>query len=134
MACLISACSLALLAWLAAPHLRADPFNRSGRVLTVMDSVTGVVRHDFRAPPDASPPFVNPGTGDRTLFLPERCHAVRGSPGLATRTPTFVILNEDLGRDGPTRCPDCGRAVTRHNKSVSDGALAAAFAGAPASE
>lgn len=134
LACVLAVACVALLARLAGPLLGSDPYNRSGRLLTVMDSVTGTVTHDFRAPTDAAPPFINPRTGKRTLFLPERCHAVRGAPGLATRTPTFVILNQDLGLPGPTTCPDCGRPVTRHNKSVPDSALAAAFAAPDGSE
>ena len=38
--------------------------------------------------------------------------------------PTWVLVNEFVGRPGPTFCPDCGRLVVGHNPAPGEGVKA----------
>ena len=58
-------------------------------------------------------PMTNPRTGEATLYPAERCYW--GADGGVKKRPTLVILNESLGIEGPTECPDCGRLVVHGN-------------------
>lgn len=80
---------------------------------SVMCSETGQVWEDFGVP-DEPLPWTNPRTGRKTLWIPEKCFWTNDGRA-RSKNPTYVILNEDLGKDGPTTCPDCGRPVKRFN-------------------
>jgi len=58
-------------------------------------------------------PVVSPYTNKNTGYPVERCYWTRD--GKRKLTPTYVILNENLGKPGDTICPDCGRVVVGHN-------------------
>jgi hypothetical protein len=58
-------------------------------------------------------PVESPYTGRETGWPAERCYWTRD--GGAKREPTYVLLNEYTGKEGPTICPDCGRKVQRNN-------------------
>ena len=58
-------------------------------------------------------PVISPYTGRATGYQPEACFW--NADGTTKSTPTYVILNSDLGKSGPTFCPDCGRLVVPHN-------------------
>lgn len=92
--------------------LVVDP-GEASRLRTVVDSETGKVFRDFKIKDGQSWPWKNPSTGANTLYPGEACYWTKD--GQAKLEPSFVILNEILGKDGDTLCPDCGRKVVVHN-------------------
>ncbi|MCE2925720.1 MAG: hypothetical protein LW822_09800 [Phycisphaeraceae bacterium] len=88
-----------------------DPAAETSNV-TLIDSKT---KELFRVKllPGTHPPFINPSTGQKTLFRTERCFWTKD--GKAKLNPTHVLLNEHIGINEPTICPDCGRPVRLHN-------------------
>ncbi|MCC6676372.1 MAG: hypothetical protein IT436_04445 [Phycisphaerales bacterium] len=80
---------------------------------TLVDSETGTVFANHPVSLQETVPFTNPKTGKRTLFPAEACYWTKD--GGAKLTPTYVLLNEAVGKPGPTLCPDCGRKVVFHN-------------------
>jgi len=85
----------------------------ASRHRTMIDSVTLEVFKDFGIREGDTIPYKNPKTGEHTLFPAERCYWTKD--GKAKVEPTYVLLNEDAGKPGPTICPDCGRRVVPHN-------------------
>ena len=83
------------------------------RTRLAMDAETGEVVKKLRIHDGESLPWPNPKTGERTMYPPEECYWTRD--GSVKAEPTYVILNEMLGIEGPTICPDCGREVVYHN-------------------
>jgi hypothetical protein len=81
--------------------------------LVLIDSESGEVFRNFRIAEGESAPWANPSTGRRTLFPAEKCFWTKD--GKAKLEPTYVLLNEYAGKDGETKCPDCGRRVTGRN-------------------
>ena len=79
----------------------------------VIDSRTGTVFLGFRIPADTRFPWVNPSTGEPTLFPAEKCFYTKD--GGAKTEPTYVLLRSYRGESGDTTCPDCGRKVVAHN-------------------
>ena len=59
------------------------------------------------------PPVMSPHSKKKTGWPAERCYWTRD--GGAKREPTYVLLNEYIGKEGPTICPDCGRKVVPRN-------------------
>ena len=62
-------------------------------------------------------PVVSPFTGKNTGVEPEKCFWT--ADGKIKSEPTYVLLNESAGKQGPTFCPDCGRLVVAHNPPAS---------------
>jgi hypothetical protein len=58
-------------------------------------------------------PVLSPFTNKKTGYPAEHCYWTRD--GKRKAMPTYVILNENLGKPGDTICPDCGRVVIGHN-------------------
>ncbi len=87
--------------------------SEASRVRVAVDGVTGEVIEDFRISEGMSYPWVNPKTGQATLYPPETCFWTKD--GKAKLKPTYVVLNELMGKTGKTICPDCGREVRAHN-------------------
>jgi hypothetical protein len=58
-------------------------------------------------------PVLSPFSKKKTGYPAECCYWTKD--GKRKATPTYVILNEDLGKPGDTFCPDCGRLVIGHN-------------------
>src|SRR5438477_6525095 len=52
-------------------------------------------------------------SGDRTGYPAELCYWTKD--GKPRKDPYPVLLNEFVGKSGPTFCPDCGRLVVGHN-------------------
>jgi hypothetical protein len=67
----------------------------------------------YRLQEGESPPVPSPHSGKRTGYPAEFCWWTR--EGTIRETPTPVILNHYLGKQGDTICPDCGRVVVGHN-------------------
>ena len=64
-------------------------------------------------------PVKSPFTHRATGYPAELCYWTKD--GKPKTTPTPVLLNSDLGIDGPTFCPDCGRLVVGHNPAPEPG-------------
>jgi hypothetical protein len=60
-----------------------------------------------------SVPVMSPYSGTNTGYPAEACYWT--ADGGTKTEPTWVILNQVLGKRGPTFCPDCGRLVVAHN-------------------
>lgn len=58
-------------------------------------------------------PVISPFTGKATGYPAERCYWTKD--GKRKAEPTYVLLNETLGKSGDTICPECGRLVVGHN-------------------
>ena len=58
-------------------------------------------------------PVYSPPSGKRTGYPAELCYWTK--EGTVKDTPTPVLLNETIGKSGPTYCPECGRLVVGHN-------------------
>lgn len=62
-------------------------------------------------------PVYSPLSKKNTGYRAEKCFWTKD--GKVKTTPTYVLLNELVGKLGPTLCPDCGRLVEPHNKRPS---------------
>lgn len=91
---------------------RSDP-GVASRTRAAIDSETGELIREYSVPDGASLPWKNPRSGRATLYPAATCYWTR--EGKAKLDPTYVLLNEDVGKPGPTLCPDCGRTVVPHN-------------------
>lgn len=89
-----------------------DPGDASRRRVAV-DSVSGEVFTDYPIHDGDSQPWKNPKSGERTLYPAEPCFWTRD--GKAKLEPTYVLLNQYVGKPGQTICPDCGHVVVAHN-------------------
>jgi hypothetical protein len=65
-------------------------------------------------------PIVSPYSGLNTGYPGEPCYWT--ADGQAKADPDWVILNQVLGKPGPTFCPVCGRLVVAHNPPPGPGA------------
>lgn len=79
---------------------------------TYIDTETGkVFRHKNEI--GETLPILSPDTGKNTGMPAEACYWT--ADGKTKTDPTWVLLNEELGKKSPTFCPDCGRLVVGHN-------------------
>ena len=85
----------------------------SSRVRPMICSETGDAFPRFSIPEKPETPMKHPRTGRATLYPAEACYW--NTDGTAKLTPTYVLLNSYIGKEGPTKCPDCGRTVVGHN-------------------
>lgn len=76
----------------------------------IMDPETGDLRW-ITAKPGEFMPYLNPKTGERSMYPVEYCFENECGP--AGGTP--VVLNIVRGLDGETKCPRCGARVVSHN-------------------
>lgn len=58
-------------------------------------------------------PVRSPHSGKDTGYPAELCFWTK--TGEVNKEPTAVLLNQAVGKRGPTFCPDCGRLVTAYN-------------------
>ena len=64
-------------------------------------------------------PVYSPHSGKNTGYQAELCYWTKD--GKPKEKPTPVLLEESLGKPGPTFCPDCGRLVIGHNPAAQPG-------------
>jgi hypothetical protein len=64
-------------------------------------------------------PIYSPHSGKNTGYPGEACYWT--ADGQTKSEPTWVLLNEAIGKSGPTFCPDCGRLVVGHNPRPTPG-------------
>ncbi len=107
--------SVALLGFVVLRHtVFAEPsLEKLSRIRAAVDSATGEAFPSVEVEDGTAWPWVNPKTGQRTLYPAEFCHWTKD--GKAKFEPTYVLLNEIVGKPGKTICPDCGRVVVAHN-------------------
>ena len=91
---------------------RPDPMVTESNTRTFICAETGK-SYEYRLQEGDRYPVESPHSGKKTGYPAERCYWT--AEGKAKREPTYVLLNEFAGKDGPTTCPDCGRRVYRHN-------------------
>ncbi len=58
-------------------------------------------------------PVPSPYSKERTGYPAEKCFWTKD--GAAKLEPDYILLNEYIGKTGPTLCPVCGRLVVAHN-------------------
>jgi hypothetical protein len=58
-------------------------------------------------------PVESPYSGKKTGYPAELCYWTKS--GGVKKEPTGVLLNQTVGKRGPTFCPDCGRLVVPFN-------------------
>lgn len=73
-------------------------------------------------------PVLSPLSGKKTGYPAEKCYWTKD--GKRKSEPTYVVLNQYLGKPGDTFCPDCGRTVVGHNPEPPE---SVPLVGAPAS-
>ncbi len=78
-----------------------------------IDAETGEAFPKFEVESGDMKPYPNPKTGKRTVWPAEACNWTKD--GKAKLEPTYVLMNEFVGKEGPTMCPDCGRKVVFRN-------------------
>lgn len=119
--------AVGILGFVIARHtvLAETSAGEASRLRVVIDSETGKVYEKFKIKEGLTIPFVNPDTGKNTLFPAESCFWTKD--GKAKVEPTYVLLNEVVGKPGPTLCPDCGRKVTFHNPQPPNELMIKAF-------
>lgn len=83
-----------------------------------IDSETGQTFH-MALKVGMSIPVISPYTGRRTGYEPEFCYWTKD--GHVKKVPTPVLMNDEVGKPGPTFCPDCGRLVVHHNPMAIEG-------------
>lgn len=89
-----------------APAVAAEPVPR--RFLCVETDQT----FTYARKPDEALPVMSPHSGKRTGYPCYPCFWTED--GKIKDKPNYVILNRDLGKEGPTLCPECGRLITGH--------------------
>ena len=66
-------------------------------------------------------------SGEKSGYPAELCYWTKD--GQPKEDPTPVLLNQYVGKSGPTFCPDCGRLVVNHNPVAVAGHQAATYSG-----
>ena len=90
-----------------------DILNRANDRIFVC-SQTGKAFHvDLARLSGQSIPVLSPYSSKNTGYPAELCYWT--TDGQVKKEPTAVLLNEMIGKTGPTFCPDCGRLVVGHN-------------------
>ena len=84
---------------------------------TFIDATTGKPFKHSLSPGEKIP--VKAPSGGNTGYSAESCYWTKD--GQKKDDPTWVLLNETIGKRGPTFCPDCGRLVVGHNPGALPG-------------
>jgi hypothetical protein len=108
--------ALGLLGWSIYSNLGSSDIAAISRDRMYVDIKTGqAFPHELKAG-DAVP--IQAPTGGLTGYPSEACYWT--ADGKVKKDPSYVVLNETIGKDGPTFCSDCGRLVVGHNPSPID--------------
>jgi hypothetical protein len=105
-------------AWSVWSNVGQDAAVKDASALIFVDIENGKT---FRINPTADMPYPckSPFTGHMTCYHAELCGWTKD--GHVRSEPFPVVLNSDLGKSGPTFCPDCGRLVVAHNPLAAEG-------------
>jgi hypothetical protein len=89
-------------------------YNPTGDDRVMMDSGTNPpTPFHVSVVPGKSLPAVGPS--GKPAVPAEECYWTKD--GKPKTEPTYVLVEEAVGRPGPTFCPECGRLVTQHNRA-----------------
>jgi hypothetical protein len=101
--------------WIGLSQAGGSKVNTAERIMICSETLQSF---SYEAGPDETAPFPSPHSGQMTGWPAEKCYWTKD--GKAKLEPTYVLLNEYIGKSGPTLCPDCGRRVVRHNPKPPD--------------
>lgn len=79
--------------------------------IVCVDAETGKVVEGVTPPEGKMMPWQ--AKGYKALYRSEACYYMRD--GKVKSKPTYVLVNELIGKNEPTICPDCGRKVVLRN-------------------
>lgn len=91
---------------------------KAANTVVFLDIETGKT-FDVELTPDMAYPAKSPYSGHMTGYMAEACGWTKD--GHVRKEPFYVVLNSELGKPGPTFCPDCGRLVVAHNPPAVEG-------------
>jgi hypothetical protein len=74
---------------------------------------------DVEITPGLTNPVMSPFSGKKTGYPAEPCFWTKS--GEVRKEPHYVLLNQTVGKPGPTFCPDCGRLVIPYNPPPTPG-------------
>lgn len=109
----VAALLLIVSALLLVRTLGGDDPGDASRRRTLIDANTGEVFRDFSIKDGSRYPYINPRTGEATLYVAEKCYWNRD--GTVKIEPTYVFVKRAAGINEDTYCPDCGRLVVTYN-------------------
>lgn len=75
-------------------------------------------------------PVMSPFSNKATGYPAEKCFWTKD--GKRKEEPTYIVLNETLGKSGDTICFECGRLVTGHNPMPDESVPLASSSSQPA--
>ncbi len=104
--------SLAAVGWSIWSNVRPDDSIVDANSPLFIDATNGKTFH-LKLEPGMTYPVISPYSGQATGYKAELCYW--NKDGTIKTDPTPVLLNSDIGKPGPTFCPDCGRLVVSHN-------------------
>ncbi len=103
---------VAVMVWVVIGSLGGSTAAALSRDRTFVDADTGKPFEHTLTVGETLPVAV-PATGKKSGYPAELCYWT--ADGKVKQDPTPVLLNEYVGKEGPTFCPDCGRLVVGHN-------------------
>lgn len=109
---------VAAAAWSIWSNVGQDRAVVEANSVVMMDIETGKT-FKVELTPDMAYPAKSPYTGRFTGYRTEMCGWTKD--GHVRKEPFYVVLNSELGKPGPTFCPDCGRLVVAHNPKAVEG-------------
>lgn len=113
------AAAILIVIWQVYGAVGTNAVVRSSQDRLLICSETGKSYHYNISVGDRTP-FPSPYSGKNTGYLAELCYWT--ADGKEKSDPTPVLLNQYVGKSGPTFCPDCGRLVVGHNPGPGPGA------------
>jgi hypothetical protein len=107
----LSVAAISFAVYMCAGFLKGDTPDFASYTTYVCSETNKPFRHKNEM--GESLPIYSPYSGKNTGYPGEACYWT--ADGEIKTDPTWVLLNEAVGKTGPTFCPDCGRLVVGHN-------------------
>jgi hypothetical protein len=98
-------------AWFGLGNVEADRVALTRERVFVCSETGKIFQHTVKI--GDTFPLRSPHSGKETGYRAEACYWTR--VGQIKTAPTWVLLNQSVGKPGPTFCPDCDRLVTEMN-------------------
>lgn len=117
-AAIIIVVGVGLMAWSLYAQFGPSEADRAMREAPWMCAKTGKP-FTYRIKDGDTVPVKSPHSGENTGYPAERCFWTKDGQAKTAFTP--VLLEQTLGKPGPTFCPDCDRLVTPHNPAPRTG-------------
>jgi len=113
----VCAASLFILCYMVRGFLRGNTPESASYTTYICTETGQSFRHENKM--GETLPIYSRFSGKNTGMPAEACYwTTDGKPKI---DPTWVLLNEEIGKSGPTFCPDCGRLVVGHNPRARPG-------------